>query len=529
MKHLLQLVIILFLFIGCNDSSRVDRQLDEAERLVEVAPDSAIALLDKILEGLSGKMNGKKARVNVLFAKARLKQGKSFLTIDDFDETLKYYEKTGDSVALPELYRLAANRMLWLGRRDSAVLYMNKAVDLCTDSAVPGKSYLYREISNLYATPCVEKDYNKAIEYLRLSLIEAKTPGERADALNDIGVCHSFENRNDSAVSYMDRALAEIDPTQEMYATIALNYANMPKADFRKSVAYLNAIRGESLGKLITLGFLYLNNAIPDSAQNYLLESRRMYNANPERYSINTYNNLRLLEQSIHFQKTGVAKPDSGTVTNDSISELSAIQKMISEERENYNNKLQLNLLRQKSHKRLLWIIGLSLVFFMLYAFGGYVWYSNRKYMALKQKLDKVKYDQIVSEAIDDVDAERTRSILIRRRLEICIEQFRSLRLQGDIDRMEIEFRKSGNYLPLKQRENVRERLVGCFADFIVDLKMAGAKLSMDDIVTCILSGLKASNAAIAGCLGVTDSAVRTRKSRLRSKLTEEMVALLEL
>ena len=75
----------------------------------------------------------------------------------------------------------------------------------------------------------------------------------------------------------------------------------------------------------------------------------------------------------------------------------------------------------------------------------------------------------------------------------------------------------------------MKKILRGCFGDFIVDLKMTGVKLNMEDIVTCLMSCLRESNATVAACLGATETAVRTRKSRLRAKLPTEILDLLEL
>ncbi len=113
--------------------------------------------------------------------------------------------------------------------------------------------------------------------------------------------------------------------------------------------------------------------------------------------------------------------------------------------------------------------------------------------------------------------------------MELCIEQFRESKLQANFDKITVDFRNTGNYPSVKERESLQKRLIGCFADFIVDLKMTGVKLNMEDIITCIMSCLRESNTTIAACLGATETAIRTRKSRLRAKLPTEMLALLEL
>ncbi len=519
-------ILCLLIFVGCNHHNSLEDQLSKAEILLEHAPDSALLIIDDI-RSRNVLSDDIKASATLLTAKAKLSKGESFLTVEDFDEALNYYEENRDSTALLDMYQLAAIRMRWLGNQDSTSKYLDKAINIASETTIPTKSELFIELSNLYAKPSLKKDYAKALSYAKEAEKISHTNEESARALHDIGLFYSFMDKNDSAVIYMKSALSETDSDDPQFTTYALNYAGLPSADFRLSVANLNNIKTQSLGKLITLGFLYLNNSQVDSAKHYSEASKSLYNENPARYSINTFNNLRLLDQSIELLDKGTVYPYEGTVTNDSISELTAVQRMISEERRDYNNQLQIQLLQAKTRRQSLISIGLGIILCLTIGFAVYVWISKRKFLQLKRQLDHVKVEQIVVEANEE---ETYQSLdLVRRRMNLCIEQFRESKLQANFDKITVDFRNTGNYPSVKVRESMQNILIGCFADFIVDLKMTGVKLNMDDIVTCILSCLRESNATIAACLGATDTAIRTRKSRLRAKLPAEMLNLLEL
>ncbi|MCM1337314.1 MAG: hypothetical protein NC214_06535, partial [Candidatus Amulumruptor caecigallinarius] len=351
MKHLLHTIILCLLFVGCTNSGSINRQLTLADAFLENAPDSALLILDEI-SNRNDLTSETKAYSTMLTAKAKLRKGESFLMVEDFDYALGYYETSMDTTALLDMYQLAAIKMRWLGNQDSASMFLNKAVDIASETTSPSKSELFIELSNLYAMPSLKKDYTKAISYATEALNFARTNEERARAMHDIGLFHSFTGHNDSTAIYMERALAETDADDPLFITYALNYANNPSADFKRSVAYLNRIKTQSLGKLITLGFIYLNNSQLDSARHYSEVSKSMYNENPARFSINTYNNLRLLDQSIGLLDKGTVVPYEGTVTNDSISEVTSIQRKISEERRDYNNRLQMQLLQSKAHRQ---------------------------------------------------------------------------------------------------------------------------------------------------------------------------------
>ncbi len=526
MNWKLTAILCLLLFVGCKNVSTEREQLTQAELLLENTPDSALLILDDILTR-SGLSDDTKASATLLTAKARLYKGESFLTVEGFDEALNYFEAKRDSVALLDMYQLAATKMRWIGYQDSASIYLDKAINIASETTSPTKSELYVELSNLYAMPSLKKDYAKAMSYAKAAEKTSHSKEERARSLHDIGIFYSFLGHNDSATIYMERALAETDPNNPLFTTYSLNYAGLPSADFSLSVANLNRIKTQSLGKLITLGFLYLNNSQVDSAKYYLDASKSMYDENPGRYSINTFNNLQLLEQSIGLCQRGTIYPYEGTVTNDSISEVTAIQRKISEERRNYNNQLQIQLLQAKSRRQLLLSIGLVIILCLTIGFGVYVWISKRKFLKLKRQLDNVKVEQIVVEAREE-ESESSLD-LVRRRMNLCIEQFRESKLQANLDKISVYFRNTGNYPSVKERESLQKRLIGCFADFIVDLKMTGVKLNMEDIITCIMSCLRESNTTIAACLGATETAIRTRKSRLRAKLSAEMLDLFEL
>ncbi len=526
MKFFINILVLCLLLAGCRHNNEIDRQLTEAESLLHTFTDSVEMMLAPISldDNLSDEQMSKGCRI---LSVAKVKQGKTFITDNYFQKAIRFYESEKDTTALLDMYQLAAVKMRWLGNQDSASIFLNKAIDIASNVTNPTKSELLIELSNMYAMPSLKKNYVKAISHAMEALNVSQTKEERARALHDVGLFYSFIGDNDSTAIYMEKALSQTDVNDPLFTTYALNYANNPSSDFRRSVEYLNRIKTQSLGKRITLGFIYLNNSQVDSARYYSEVSRSMYNENPTRYSINTYNNLRLLDQSIGLLNKGIVVPYEGTVTNDSISEVTSIQKKISEEQRDYNTRLQIQLLQSKAHRQLLLNIGLGILLVIVIGVGIYVWQSKRKYLKLKKRLDNIKVEQIIAEANDD---ESDKSLdLVRSRMDICIEQFRESKLQAYLDKMAIQYRNSGNYPSVKERETAQKILISCFADFIVDLKMTGVKLNTEDIVTCIMSCLKESNATIAACLGATGTAIRTRKSRLRTKLPAEILNLLEL
>ena len=519
----LVLTLSSILIISCDRRSNIYSKIADAETLISDDPDSALHILEDLhFRELSGMDEKQKAYLCIALAKSKLRLGKSFITDETFDQSIHYLESVADTVGLIDIYQLAAIKKRWFRQQDSAAYYLSKAIALTDDSSAKIRSALYIKLSNLYAFPTLNKDYQSAIKYAKLALSSASTSEDSARAYHDIGLFYSFQNQNDSAIMYMRNAINGTVAEHPDLDTYILNYANTDP-ELSRSVSFLNLINGKSLGKFITLGFLYLNNSRPDSAIYYLVKSKKLYNENPSSYSINTYNNLRLLEQSINLLKTGVVSQGDGTIINDSISQTLEIQRKISEERHYYNNQLQIRLLESRARRQLIGIVSLVILIIFIMSFGLYVWYSKRRFLKLKQQLDNVRIEQIVTEASESVNNLGESQKLLKERIDICREQFRLTKLQVELDKMELQYRNTDSYPPLKNREALQKRLIECFAELIVDLKMTGAKLNLDDIVTCSMSCLNESNAAIAACLGTTETAVRTRKTRLRAKLPTDV------
>ncbi len=457
----------------------------------------------------------------------RLNQGKSYLLVEGIDDAISYYKEANDTTHLLEMYQLASIKMRWKGEQDSAAMYLYKAADLATPRTVPSICDIYLGLSETYSHPLLKKDYNTAIKYAHMANKSDMSGENRSRILHDIGIYYAFLNENDSAIVYLDKAVRQTPTNSPYYTTFALNYANLPVADLHQSIDYLDKIESESLGKLITKGFLYLNHGQTDSADTYLKASQELYASSPEKYSINTYNSLRMLSNCISYSKTGKVYPGEGTEINDSISGRIALNKKIEAEIADNNAMLEIQLLASKSRTQRIWIIALVILLLSSAAFGCIFWNNKRKYITLHKEIDRLRQNQILIEA-DEESNNNSRSFeIIAKRIEICVNRFRDTGMLDLIQNGEIAYNDNNSFLSIQDRTRVRQSLLDCFADFIIDLKMDAGKLTMDDILTALLSTVRASNSAIAACLGVSAGAVRTRKTRLRDKLSDEMSNLI--
>lgn len=459
-------------------------------------------------------------------AREKLAQGKTYLLEDGLTEALSYYAEAADTSNLIEMNRLAAIQMIWKGEQDSAAICLHRALDLAKENSSPAVSDIYLELADLYSRPLSVKDYAKAIDYAHKAEEADSGAEHKAGILHDIGVYYAFLAEEDSATSYLEKALALTPSNSSAYTQLALNYAGLPEPDFDKSIAYLDQIRTESLGKLITKGFLYLNRGMVDSASVYARMSQKLYDAGADKYSVNTYNSLRLLRNCVSYAADGRVFPGEGTVINDSIGERMALYRMIESESAEHEAALEIELLESESKAQRVIIVALLVVLIGGAGVGFMFWRNKRKYIKLHEEFDRLKQNQIMIEA-DDSNQDNSRPFhIIARRAEMSVDRFRQTGAPELIQKGEIDYNDSNAFLSVKDRTAVRQALLDCFADFIIDLKMDAGRLTMDDIITVLLSVLRVSNSGVAASLGVSVGAVRTRKTRLKGKLSPEMAKL---
>lgn len=452
-----------------------------------------------------------------------LNQGKTYLLLRGIDDAAAHYSQEGDTIHLLEMYQLASIKMLWKGQQDSAAVYLHKAADLSTSRTSPSSCDVYLDLAELYSHPLLKKDYKKAIEYSHRAYRADSLGENRSRLLHDIGIYYAFMNVNDSAIVYLDKAVNLTPVNSPYYPTFALNYSNLSTADFHKSIKYLDRIEGAHLGKLITKGFLYLNHGQTDSAYTYLERAKERYDSAPKNYSINTYNSLRMLSNCVSYALTGKVYPGDGTEINDSISARIALDRKIETEIAENNASLEIELLASETRAQRAWIIVLVVILVAAVVSGLIFWRSKSKYIRLHKEFDLLRQKQILIEADENAYENSGSFEIIVKRAEISVSRFRETGIFDLIQRGEIAYNDSETYLSVKDRAKVRQTLLDCFADFIVDIKMDAGKLSMDDILTSLLSVMHVSNTAIAACLGVSAGAVRSRKTRLKGKLSDEM------
>ncbi len=516
-------IIALIVTFSC---SKVEDNLNTAEELLSTRPDSALAILET-MSPYSSLNQAEQARCGKLMAMANLYQKNSFALNTLLDVSVRYYLSINDTANLSECYQLAAFRSRWRGNRDSAVIYTNKAIDLIPCKKSDALANLYLRISGYYSEPIAKKDYNKAIQFAQKAADAAETDNISSLAYQNMAVCYSFVGKRDSSLVYSYKSIETALSSKEKpadFPTYVTNYANLYGADFDLSKKLLESLpQNYNIAKYITLGYMYLNRHNLDSASLYLNKASTIYRQNSNNLSINTGNNLSTLKTCLDYALHRPVSSSLNVTANDSINRISQTQQALNEEITKNNVLLNKHLLLLQIGRQRLIIVLICILSATVITFFIYDKKRKQKYIKLQKQLNDSRVQQILKEAEQGDNTISTSNkehlVILQNRVAICIESFKHTEWMKRIQVMEIQSSTHSQYLSIADRQKLNTALLESFTEFVIDLKSYGTNLTIDDIILCLLSLLNIRNSTISLCTANTESAIRTRKSRLKGKI----------
>lgn len=80
--------------------------------------------------------------------------------------------------------------------------------------------------------------------------------------------------------------------------------------------------------------------------------------------------------------------------------------------------------------------------------------------------------------------------------------------------------------LTADERKGLLDDVSSTFADIMIDVKRSSLKVNTQDLLLCMLSVIHVPTAVMADCLNVGESTIRTRKTRLKNKMPDELFAM---
>ncbi len=304
MKNIFLFAFLSILFFSCRENREATEQMNRAETLLPIYPDSAYAILEGV--ELPDKLNERQfARWCMLYCRAADKLYKDMLYTEQIDRALGWYKSHG-----------TAEEQAWIGlylgrsfAEDKLFIPATKAYSEALDLAK--KKHLYNVagyicsyMADLYTYTGQgseeRRKYEEAADYFK----RAGNIRSYAFALRDISRTWVFEDSLSLALELMlkaDSIVTNLNDSIGM-ASIANGLGNIykhldqidkAKSYFFRSLAYDTI---EQTPTYMALSHMFLNNGLLDSARFYL-EKTGSTSRNPYVYSDRLYTNYMIEEE----------------------------------------------------------------------------------------------------------------------------------------------------------------------------------------------------------------------------------------
>ena len=153
---------------------------------------------------------------------------------------------------------------------------------------------------------------------------------------------------------------------------------------------------------------------------------------------------------------------------------------------------------------------------------------SRRKasYIRLQKQLAQNRAEMLALTSMsDDADSDSSEPnperlmALRRQRIDYCREVFAHTPWRTRISRLE----HSSDTLTLKERTELQQVLIDSFADVMIDFRTQCPALTTNDLHLVILTLLGCSIRTASLCTAISENALRSRKTRMKAKMTEEL------
>lgn len=539
----LQLIVgltLLYLVCSCRPDSKNAALLSQADSLMQTHPDSALTLLHAI-EHPTRMNSADRAEYALLFTQANHKNYVVQTRDSLIQVAVDYYADGDDKEREAKAYYYLGCVQEEMNDQVAAVEAYLKALEVKPKESgdVELLTMIYERLGSCYQR---QGFYDKAMDMFRASYRVNLKHNKKEDiiySLQGISSVHMYQERWDSAAYYCNRRIEVarmlgdstwVSIAFNNMAHICVNQKNYEKA----RLCVLKSIKeGSNGGKVAAdynlLGGILVKMGQLDSARHYLSLSKATC-----RDRLNTraasFSMLYDLEKAAGNYKLAVAYNDTFTLLSDSLTEekrKSEIGKLI----DNYAFEDKKRELAHE-HKH---TIGLLFGSFIALAVGLLLLYlivdrhRNNKYIALQRSLMQNRGEMMRIRDLEPLplntscDASEEADVLKKQRFALNIQHYQETTYCQKILTFAKKNKIEEKVFTAEEREELRELIFRIFAETMSDLKKQCPGLTPEDQLYCIFYILGYSNPVIFACTGTNGNALKTRKGRLKAKMSEKL------
>ena len=550
-----QLIGKLFLFIvlaGCQQNDKYTALLLQADSIMNVRPDSALALLN-LIQFPQEMKTADRALYSLLFTQAEQKNRISHTNDSLIRIAVDYYKDKDDKEQETKAYYYLGCVYQDIGDIVDATDAFLKALNINPQviNDTERLTMIYENLAECYQS---QGFYDKAMEMYRISYKTNINHNEEKNilfSLQGIGEVFMYQHQWDSAAYYYNEIIEKSRAIGDS-SWISIGISNLAHVYYNQKKypeAYHTALKSihnnnedkenEITSKYILLGDILIQLGQYDSARYYL--------------SLNSIKEDPFLRASRHFslyeleKKCGKYKEatqyiDTYTTLYDSLREeknKEEIAKLINSYTiERYKREISE---KQKHQTRISISFSILIIISILFIFLMIDRHRKQEYIGLHKSLMKKRGEIMkMQEELNSMDMNHSpNSIQEKENKQNILKQFQKEKFYYSIQL----FQKTSYYKTiqeLKQKRRIeekvftsgeRELLWDCiyqiFSDTMSYLKAQCPELTREDLLYCIFYLLGYSNSIIIICAGSNANALKSRKNRLKNKMTKELYSFI--
>lgn len=531
--HWLCALLACLLLGSCNDGDVLSR-LEAAANMMDVDPEDAWYMLDSI-DGSS--LHGEaRARYALLSTQADYQCYVSLTSDSLIRIATDYYGDSKPSHHAALSYYYLGCTYTELGDDARAIEAYMKATTLFPDTTVRHYALCHQNMARHYRNRNMLDESLTAFNRFRAAMLLRGKPIDVANADYQIAVTYLYMEQWTEAESRLLALLHNIGTPSHIAGNAAFQLAKIAcyhTEEYDAAMKYIDwHIASESderrLGPDYSVkGDIFLALGHTDSARHYfqrsLLPGRDVYT------DCNTY--YKLMEMDLAEGRTDSVSSYLAHHT-ELLDSIARMQSRAEVERVHADHAIRLHdrALRQR-HTRFVTVCLIGIVILALTLLALFSAIDNRRkaaYIRLQKQLAQNRAEMLALTSMpDDSEAplmqpDHERLFALRRqRVEYCREVFAHTPWRTRIS--QIETNTEAEALTLKERGELQQVLIDSFADAMIDLRSECPTLTATDLHLVILTLLGCSIRTASLCTANSETALRSRKTRMKAKMSEEL------
>lgn len=525
------MLMCLLLLSSCHDSTTLHR-LEAVETVIDADPEQAWYMLDSI-DGTA--LHGEARALYALLSTQADYQCYVPLVSDSLILiAARYYSDSKPSRRAAMSHYYLGCTYTELGRDADAIRAYMQAIPLFPDTTVRQRALCHQNMARHYRNRNMFAESLAAFNAFRASMLLRGTPTDVANADYQIALTYLYMEQWDEAATRF-RTLADDPATPRLVIDKACfqlgKIACYHTERYDEALQYIDR-HIASVGDALRLGpdysvkgDIHLALGHTDSARHYfrlsLLPGRDVY------ADCNTYYKLMEMDLAAGLTDSVPLYLAHHTALLDSIARM---QSRAEVERVHAEHQMAMHdrTLRHRHTRFMLTgtIIVVSLALLLLALFAAIDNRRKARYIRLQKQLAQNRVEMLaLTSMTDDADAsplepDRERLFALRRqRVEYCREAFDRTPWRTRISQLE----HNADALTLKERTELQQVLIDCFADVMIDFRTECPTLTTSDLQFVIFTLTDHSIRTISLCTAISENALRSRKTRLKSKMPEEL------